>query len=317
MRKLLILLLFAALPALAQPWPAKPVRIIVPNGPGGVTDLIARFYCDQLARAVGQPCLIDNRAGGDGLIGAAAAGRSAPDGYNLFIVSQSFVAIDPHLHASMPVDPARDFVALAVLIDITPIAVAVNVGVPVNNIPELVALAKAQPGKLSYGVTVPIVGMVGQWLNRRAGIDLLEVSYKTTAQQITDTVSGVIPISLSTVGTFEPMVRAGKLRLIAVTSPVRVPGWESVASIMETYPDLDVGGGIVLLAPAGFPPAIAQRLNRESDAIVRSPEYVQRAREFGWANLNGARSLAGVADYIRTERERWGRIVKELGIQPK
>jgi tripartite-type tricarboxylate transporter receptor subunit TctC len=311
------LLLWCSLPAVAQQWPSKPIRIVVANAPGAVTDVVARLYAELLARSVGQPVVIDNRPGADGLIGATAAARSAPDGYTYYVASQSFIAIDPHIHAAPPVDPAKDFVPVAVLIDTTPMAIAVNSAVPASNVQELVALAKSQPGKLSYGVTVPILGMVGQWLSKRAGIDMVEVSYKATAQQVADNVSGVIPISISTLGTFEPMAKAGKLRVIAVTSPVRIPGWENVPSIMETYPDMDLGGGLVLLAPAGTPAAIIERVNRETVGIVGSSDYRDRIRPFAWANLKGARTTGGTAEYMKTERERWGKILRELGIKPK
>ena len=315
---LLVACVAAGFPAEGQlSWPSKPVHLVVANPPGAITDVVARLYADQLARAVGQPVIVENRPGADGLIGAEAAAHSASDGYSFFVASQSFVAIDPHTFKALPVDPARDFVPVAVLVDTTPIAIGVAASVPAKTLPELVALAKAQPGRLSYSVTVPILAVVGEWLGKRAGIDMVQVLYRSTAQQMQDAASGIVPIAITALNTFEPMVKAGKVRVIAVTSPSRVPGWDNVPSIMETYPDLNVGGGLVLLAPTGAPGQIIQRVNRETDAIVKGREFSQRLKEWGWANLGGARSPGDVAEYMRTERDRWGRIVRELGIQPK
>ena len=175
---------------------------MVANPPGAITDVVARLYADALARALGQPIVVDNRPGGDSLIGAEAAARSAPDGSTFFVTSQSFVAIDPHTFKALPVDPERDFAGVAV----------------------------------------------------------------------------VVPVAITALNTFEPTVRSGRVRVLAISSPNRVPGWESVPSIVETYPDLDVGGGLVVLAPAGIRTDIVQRLNRETDAVVKSPEFVQRLR---------------------------------------
>ena len=317
-KAVVLVFLCGALHAEAQaPWPARPIHLVVANPPGAITDVVARLFADSLSKTVRQPVLIDNRPGGDGLIGAEAAARSFPDGYTFFVASQSFVAIDPHTHKSLSVDPARDFTPVAVLIDTTPIAIGVAAGVPAKSVSELVALAKAQPGKLSYSITVPILGMVGEWLSRRAGVEMVQVLYKSTAQQMQDTASGIVPVAITALNTFEPMVKAGKVRVIAVTSPNRVPGWESVPSLMETYPDIDVGGGLVLLAPAGAPAEVVQRVNRETDGIVKSRAFVERMREWGWANAAGARTPQGVADYMGRERERWGRIVRELGIAPR
>jgi len=300
-----------------QPWPSKPVRMIIPNSTGAAPDLIARVLADQMTRALGQPWLVDNRPGGEELIAAEAVARAAPDGYTLLLVSQSFVAVNPNTLKSMPVDPARDFIAVAVVIDTTPIAIGVTAGLPARSLGELISLAKSQPGKLSYGVTVPILAMVGDWLGYRAGIQWTQITYKATAQQIADTVSGTVQVIISNLLTLSPLAKAGKLRIVAVTSPNRVEGFEDVPSVMETFPDVNVGGGLVLLAPLGTRADIVQRLNRETDTVVRSGEFAKRVAEFGWANRGGARTPQETAEYIRAQRERWSKVVKDLGLQPK
>ena len=311
-------LVMAVVPAFAQQaWPTKPIRLLIPNSTGAAPDLIARVLADQLTRAMGQAWVVENRPGGEELIAAEAVAHAAPDGYTLLLVSQSFVAVNPNTFKAMPVDPARDFMALAVVIDTTPIAIGVSTTLPARSLGEFIALAKTQPGKLSYGVTVPILSMVGQWLSFRAGIDMTEIMYKSSAQQLSDTVTGTVPVIISTILSLAPMAKAGKLRIIAVTSPNRVEGFPEIPSVMETFPDLNPGGGLVLLGPVGLRPEVVARINRETDQVVRSGEFTRRVAEFGWANLNGARTPAEVADYIRAQRERWAKVVKDLGIQPK
>lgn len=313
-----VALTLIATPAFAQqPWPTKSIRLVIANSPGAAPDLIARVLSEQLAKSTGQPWLVENRPGGDELIAADAVVHAAPDGYTLLLVSQSFVAVNPNTFKSMPVDPARDFMALAVVIDTTPIAIGVSTSLPAGNLAELIALAKKQPGKISYGVTVPILAMVGQWLSFRAGIEMTEIMYKSSAQQLSDAVTGTVPVIISTTLSIGPMAKAGKLRILGVTSPNRVEGFPDVPSVMETFPDLNPGGGLVILGPLGLRPEVVSRINRETDAAVKSSEFTRRVAEFGWANVNGARTPAETAEYIRVQRERWAKVVKDLRIQPK
>jgi tripartite-type tricarboxylate transporter receptor subunit TctC len=300
-----------------QPWPTRSVRLVIPNSSGAAPDLVARVMAEQMARNLGQPWLVDNRPGGEELIAAEAVASSPPDGYTLALVSQSFVAVNPNTLKSMPMDPARAFVAVAVVIDTTPIALGVSAALPARNLAELMALAKAQPGKLSYGVTVPILAMTGEWLGHRAGIEWTQIMYKSNAQQVGDTITGTVPVVFSTLVGLAPFAKAGKLRILAVTSPNRIEGFEDVPSVMETYPDVNVGGGLVLLAPAGTRADIVQRLNRETDTVVRSAGFAKRVAEFGWANRGGARTPQETVEYIRVQRERWAKVVKDMGYQPK
>lgn len=310
-------LLCAAGPTIAQqPWPVKPVRLISQVAAGTVTDIVARLYAEQMARTLGQPWIVENRPGGEGMISLEAAARSAPDGYTFMLASQTIV-INPLMLKSMSVDPARDLTPAATIVDTAAFALVANAALPARNLEGVVALAKAQPGKVSYGVTVPVSGMFGKWLSRRAAIELLEVPYKTTQQLLQDTMTGEISMSVTSLPGIAELVQAGKVRVLAVSSPVRLKGWEDVPTIAETFSDFSMNAWVVLLAPSGTPAEILQRANRASDPIVKNPEFQNRLAQWGWYNMQGARTVQGTEDFIRVEGKRWGDLIRRIGLQPQ
>ena len=303
--------------ALAQTaWPLKPMRLFISNSPGSAPDLVARVTTDQLARALGQSWIIENRPGGESVIGAEAAARSAPDGYNFYVASIVAVAIAPNLVKNIPYDPLKDFTPVAMIVDSGPSAIAVHPEVPVKTFPELVSLAKNQPGKLSYSITVAFLNISQEWLNKIAGINMTQINYKDTGQAVQDAVSGRVPVMVNSVGTALPHIRAGKMRFLAVTSLKRLPAFPDVPAVAEFYPGYESEGWLSLAAPAGTPTDVVNRVNREMERIVRDAQFTQAVQKFVWANNIGASTPQALTVFYRAERDKWGKIIRELGIQP-
>ena len=318
MKMLNILLLAAALPTLAaaQTWPVKPVRLVVANSAGSATDVAGRVFADQLAKLVSRPVAIENRPGGDGFIGAQTVISAPPDGYTLFFASQSTVAMDPHLHKSMPFDPVRDFTALSVICDDTgPTAIFAHPSMPFETLQGMVDYAKKNPGKLNYGSTVPLFTLLADWVQNRAGITLNEIRYKTTPQANQDSLGGQLQVYITAYGPMEPNVKAGKLRVLAVS--VRQADITQIPTVAETFPGFDMRGGIFLLGPANMPADIAQRISSASASVVRDPQFNQALKTLRWQNTGGGRSPAETTEFIRAQRERWGQLIRQAGVEPK
>ncbi len=300
-----------------QPWPAKPVRLIISNPPGDAPDLVARALTEQLSKAFGRQWFVENRPGGESIIGAEAAAHSAPDGYTFYFASQITMAINPNAFKTLPYDPDRDFTPVAMVIDSGPFVVAVNPEVAAKNLPELIQLARQRPGALSYSATVPLLAMFGQWLNKHSGIDMVEVQYKTPGQAVQDVVTGRVQVIIIALAAIDPFVKSGKLRVLAVTSGSRLKNAPDVPTVGETFPGFEMGGWLALVAPKGLPSEIAQRVNREVDTVVHSPEFEKRVQVFGWSNGSGARNAQAIGEFIRVERARWRDLIQEIGLQPK
>ncbi len=302
--------------AAAQAWPAKPVRFLIPNGPGGAPDLIARMWADRMSRGFGQSFVVENNPAGAGLLAPQAAAKSPPDGYTFLFGSIVSLVTNVHAYKSLPYDPARDFTAVGMLVDISPVVVAVHPDVPAKTLQELIALAKAQPGKLSFAADLGFPGIVGRWMNKVAGTDMVHVPYKLAATSLQDTVSGRVPVIIMSLAPVQPFARSGKLRLIALTSQKRFPGMEDVAAAGELLPGFSAEGWFCVVAPAGTPADIVQRLNRETEEFTKQPDVVAKLRSLA-LDTSGAGTPQSTAEFIRRERERWGRIMKEIGIQPQ
>ncbi|MSQ51734.1 MAG: tripartite tricarboxylate transporter substrate binding protein [Betaproteobacteria bacterium] len=308
--------LACASPALGQlDWPAKPIRIVLANSPGAATDLAGRVFADNLSRITNRAVAVENRPGADGYIAAEAVAKAAPDGYTLFFASQSVFALDPNIKKSMPVDPVRDFTPLAVTIDDTgATGIFVHPSLPFKTLPEMFSYAKANPGKLSFATTVPLFGMMGAWIGKRAGIQMVEVPYKTSAQANADALSGQVQIILTAFGPFEQYVKAGRIRTLAVTKAVE--GYPEIPPLVKFFPDFEQPSFVILAGPAGMSAELAQRVNRLTASIVENPKFNQDLATVRWRNLEGARSLQGTVDFIRDKRARWAAFIKEIGIEP-
>ncbi len=308
----LIALLAACGLAQAQTYPSKPVRLIVPNAPGTAPDVAARMLSERFSRILGQQFLPENITAGSGLIAAQQAAKATPDGHTLFLGSSSSLVSNPYVFKSVGYDTLKDFTPIAHLAE-TAFVLAVHPDVPVKSIAEWIALAKSQPGKLSFAADAGIAGIVGAWFNKTAGIDTVHVPYKALAPSIQDTVTGRTQMILVSAIAIDAMVKAGKLRPIGLTATQRYPGMAQLPTVAETLPGFAVGGWFILAAPAGLPTPIAQRLNAEVDQFLRDPQVMERYRAFGFEN-HGAGTLQSVREFLRTELERWGRIAREAGV---
>lgn len=299
-----------------QNWPSRPVRVVVSNSPGGAPDLAARIFNESLSRVLGRPVVLENRPGADSYLGAEAVARSEPDGHTLFLGTQSVFALHPHIKKKMPLDPVKDFTPMAVIWDDTGAqGVFTAPSSPFRTWQELVAFGKANPGKLDYATSVPLFRMLGIWISKRAGFEWQEIPYKIGTQAQQDAATGRVAAIITAFGPLEPLVRADKLRVLAVTNPVQ--GWPKLPQIADFYPGFTQPSFVVLAGPAGIPAALAQRINRAAASVVEDPKFNKDLSTVRWFNWEGARSVEGTAQFIRVQREAWGRFVKEAGIEPE
>jgi tripartite-type tricarboxylate transporter receptor subunit TctC len=316
-RLLLIGLLLLAATAHAQDWPARPVKFIVSQPPGTSPDIVARFLADRLSRYLGQPVVVENRPGGQNVIGAQAAAKSPADGYTYFFATTAAIVTNPLTFKALPYDPPRDFAPVAMIAK-SPMVVAVNPSVPAKTLAELVALDKSQPGKLAAANegAKTFSGMMSQMLNKSAGMGLLQVPYSGVSPAIQDTIAGRTQVVLVSSAALLPFLRRGDLRPLAVSAGKRVRGLDDVPTLAESYPGLEYVGWFALLAPAGSPAAVLQRANRDMDKVLADPEIAKRLNDLGLVN-EGAGTPEALSEFLSAERERWARLVNEIGLQPE
>ena len=315
MKCALLLLLASAATVQAQHYPAQPVRLIAPAPPGSPVDIRARWVAERLAPALGQPVVVDNRPGAGGNLGAEAAARSVPDGHTLLVVHQGILTINPHLYARTGFDALKDFAPITRLVD-TALLLAVPSASRVHSMDELVHAAKAQPGSLTFGSagigTPPHIA--AELFKRTAGIDVVHVPYKGASPAITDLIGGRLSFCFDSPSVLVPHAKAGKLRLLAVSSRARLAAFPDLPTVAELgLPAYEYGAWIGVLAPAGTAPAIVSRLNKELVRALRSPEG--RA----WFEAQGGNVVgdtpAEFSDYIQREYDRWGALIRASGIR--
>ncbi|MCC6474017.1 MAG: tripartite tricarboxylate transporter substrate binding protein [Burkholderiales bacterium] len=300
----------------AQAWPARPVRLVVGNAPGAAVDTGARIIANSLGARLGQAVVVDNRPGADGYIAAEAVVRAAPDGYTLYLASQSVVAIDPHLKKTMPFDVERDFTPIATLVDDTfAHGLFAHPSAPFSTMQEMLAYARAHPRKLSIAISVPHFAMLASWLDRRAGIETLQVPYKSASQAVQDTLAGRVSLFLTNFGVFEQYVKAGKVRVLAVTRPIAE--WPQIPSYASLFPGFTFTTFFALAGPGGMARDLVNRINREVAAVVEAPKFNQDLAKIRWRNVEGARTPEGTAEYIRQARADWGAFIRQIGLQPQ
>lgn len=322
MRTLIGSLLVAALfsvcgQASAQAWPTKPVRFILSQPAGSSPDIVARLLGDRLSRAWGHPVIVDNRPGGQNVIGAQAAARAPADGYNFYYGTTAALVINSYTLKTMPYDPVKDFVPVGI-IGMSAFVIAANPGFPAKTLPELIALAKAEPGKISMATEglKTFGGMVGEMLQVTAGAKFLHVPYSGVGPGIQDTVAGRTQITVQSGAAVMRFLTSGQLRPIAVSGRGRVPELPDVPTISATYPGFEYEGWHALVAPTGTPPEIVQRVNRDMDKVLRDPEIVKRLADLG-SITEGAGTPEALGQYLGAERARWTKLVRDVGIQPE
>jgi tripartite-type tricarboxylate transporter receptor subunit TctC len=304
--------------ASAQTWPSRPIRLIVPTGPGAATDIMARLLADAVSRSLGQSLVVENMPGASGILAHQTVARAAPDGYTILFTNTSGMAINLISFKQLPYDPTRDFTAVAMVCSQGPQMLSVNAELPIRTLPELMAYARANRGKLSmaYDTTAGAAAYAAKLFNKRADLDLVEVSYRSAAQMIQDVASGVNQVMMSSVAAAQSMVDAGKVRRVAITSTTRFRGLPDLPAINETLPGVVVDGFFAVVAPAGTPPDIVARLNREIGEYLKGSEIQQRLISFGLAT-EGAGTPDSTAQFIREEQGHWRAVAKELNVQPQ
>ena len=317
LRALLVLVLcLAVLPATAQSWPNRPVKFIISQPPGAGPDIMARFLGERLSRGWGLSVVVENRPGGANIPGSVAAAKSPPDGYNYFMATGG-ILLNAHTFKTLPYDPDKDFVPVA-FFGKAPFVLAVNPTLPVNNLPELLAYLKANPGKVSFASegTRSLGGMMGEYFKVLAGAQFEHVPYNGAAAGIQDTIVGRTQMTLQSATSVSPFVKAGKLRAIAVTSSRPVPGMDNIPMLKATYPNFEYVGWYMLYAPTGTAADIVQRVNRDVDRVLRDPEVAQKLFELGPV-VEDVGTPESLRQFHKEEHERWARLVKATGIQPE
>jgi tripartite-type tricarboxylate transporter receptor subunit TctC len=304
MRRLLLAALLLA-PALVfgQAWPTKPVRLIAPYPPGGQTDLVSRWLADKLAAQLGQPVIVENKSGAQGIVGIEAAKNSAPDGYTFVYANVSNISINPHVHEKLPYDGLRDLAPVTQL-GLTVLAMVVPPTLNVKSLKEFIEYAKANRGKVSFasfgaGSTSHIYG---EMLKASAGIDMTHVPYKGAGPAVQDTMAGHTQMAIQDLGSVGPFVSSGKLVALAVTGP----------NFAELGYPLDIAGWNGIMAPAGTPRPIIERMSAEINRAIQSPEGREQMLKFGL--LATGTTPEEFADVIRRDTPRWGEVIRKAGI---
>jgi tripartite-type tricarboxylate transporter receptor subunit TctC len=305
-----------SLASLAQPYPTRPVRILVASSPGSAADIVSRIVTQRLPEALGQQVVIDNRAGAGGNIGAEIAARSAPDGYTLFMASPAH-AINASLQAKQTYDLVRDFAPVS-LLTTGAYVVVVNPRVPVKSIKELIAYAKAQPGKLNYASagTGNATHLAGELFRILTGVNIVHVPYKGSGPAITELLGGQVELMFGNLTAVLPDVQSGKLRALAVTGPKRSAATPSLPTVAEAgVPGYEVTSWFGVLVPARTPGDIVKKLNSDFVRVVRTNEVKDRLA------TQGAEPVGSTPDefaaHIRAELARWGKVIKAAGIKPE
>lgn len=313
-----LIALFAGLVALAaqaQPYPSKPIRLVVPFAPGGSSSIVARAVAAEMSKELGQQIIIDNKPGGGGNVAMLEVARAEPDGYTLIIGHIGTLAVNPYMFARLPFDTDKDFVPVSLLAKIPNIFV-VNANVPVKDLKEFIALARAKPGQLNYGSAGN--GSAGhlafEYLKLVANIDVTHIPYKGTGPQLTDLLGGRTEASSAGTPPLLPHVKAGKLRAIAVGTPQRLPVLPDVATVAEQgFPGFETTQWYGLMAPAKTPEPIVKRLSDEAAKAAKTPAVADR---FAADDAIAVGSTAAeFAEFIRREQARWSEVVKKAGIK--
>jgi tripartite-type tricarboxylate transporter receptor subunit TctC len=303
--------LFAA-PAAAQDYPSKPIHIIVPLAAGGGTDLLARVIATKLRDKFGQPVTVENRSGAAGNIGADTVFKALPDGHTLLFTQPAPLVVNKALYGKLTYEPEQ-FVPIA-LVSLQDIMLAVNPNVPANNLQELIAYAKANPGKLNFGSSGAgsAPHLAAELFSSMAGVKMVHVPYKGSAESMTATLGGQVDLTFFAFSSALRNANAGKLRAIAVGGTKRNPQLPNVPSVSEVIPGYSATSWTALVAPPGTPAPVAQRLAQAMSEIVKMPDVQRRLIEAGDESFDA--TPAQMAAFLREESQRWGNLIKTVGI---
>jgi tripartite-type tricarboxylate transporter receptor subunit TctC len=313
----LVAALQAAAPAKAENYPTRPITIIVSLAAGTGMDTLVRLYGEKLSQALGQPVVIDNRPGGAGVVAGEAIAKGPPDGYTLAVATSAVMAIRPTLFKTRPFEPLADFVPISHYVK-SPFVFVVTPSLPVDSVPEFIKYAKARPGQLSYSSS-GIGGaphLTAELLKQKFGFDMAHVPYRNSPQSIADVAAGHVAASVAEAGASLPLIKDGKLRALAVTSATRFPTLPEVPPLAEAVgmPDLEAVSWHVIFARHDTPREIVDRLHGEMARIMAAPEMQQKIMAIGLIPHQSP-SVEGIQAYIKAETEKWGGLVRQLGLE--
>jgi tripartite-type tricarboxylate transporter receptor subunit TctC len=301
--------------AFAQSYPAKPITMLAGFAAGGSVDTVARIVAKRLADGLGQNVVVDNKAGAGGVVATQQLARSAPDGYTILLAAMGSLAVSPHLVPNIGYDPLRDLAPITMAVAF-PNVIVVHPSLPARTLADFVQLAKASPGKITYG-TSGIGGtghLAGEMFALTAGIDIVHVAYKGGAPAMQDLLGGQIPAVVGTPITSLPHIKSGKIRALATTGATRARIMPDVPTVAESgYPGFEAINWYAYVAPARTPPEIIARLNREIGAVLNAPEVREQLDQHGVEARPG--SSAELAKYMASELSAWGKVVKAAKIQ--
>ena len=302
--------------AFAQTWPERPVKLILAHPAGSGVDNVARVVADRVSRGWGQQVVIENKPGGQNLIGAQYAARSPADGYNFYFATSAALVTNVFLFKALPYDPQKDFVPVG-LIGRSPFAVLVEDKSPLRSIADLLARTRAQPGRVSIAIEGPKTfgGMIARVFNAQAKVETNLVSYASVAVAIQDTLGGHTDVLVADVASTAQLVRQGRLRMLAVTTGKRLVDFDTVPALAEALPGFEMSGWMAVVAPTGTPREAVQRFARDLDAALLDKDTAERIRGLGPVpEAGGAEYLAA---FLLAERVRWEQLTKEIGLLPE
>ena len=298
-----------------EAWPGRPVRLIVPFAPGGPSDIVARLLSPRMSATLGQPVVVDNRAGGGGITGLEIVARAAPDGYVFGLGSAGGLAIAPRLGRGAPYDPLRDFSAITLGVSV-PEPVVVPAALPYRSLAELIAAARAEPGRLNFGSTGPgsMPHLAAEQLRAAAGIELTHISYRSGGLLATAILQGEVQLGFADLPVLLPHIRAGTLRPLAVGAAQRLPWIPEVPTMAELgLPGVDASNWHGFVAPARVPEPVLAALHRAVAGALHDPEIARVLHEQG--AVPGGNSRAEFADFLRAENAKWGEVIRRGNIQ--
>ena len=315
LHKLIVVLALAAPAsgAQAQTYPNKPIRLVCPFPPGGAVDIASRSVAQALSQQLGQPVTVDNRPGAGGNIGAEIVAKAAPDGYTLLMATSNILAINPALYSKVPFDSLKDFAPISIVVSLNNVLV-LNPSVPYKSVAEVIAAAKAQPGKLTYASSGngTSIHLSGELFKSMAGVDMLHIPYKGSAPAVTDLLAGQVNMMFDNIPSSLPHIKAGKLRALAVTGSKRASSLPDLPTIAEAaIPGYESYVWFGVVAPAGTPPEIIKRLNTELAKAAVTPDFRDRLTGQGYDVLSTTPEQ--MTESIRSEMIKWGKIVKASG----
>lgn len=295
----------------AKEYPTRPVTLIVPNAPGGAIDILGRLLSDQLTKRWGQPVVVMYKPGANTVVGTDFVARAEPDGYTLGMVVTSHV-INPSLRAALPFDTTKDFAGVS-LIATAQIVISATPSLPADNMAELIALAKKEPGKLSYASpgSGSSMHLAGELLKVTSSIDMLHVPYKGSGPAYPEVMSGRVPLLIDPLFSSMPHIKAGKLKPLAVTGAQRDPSAPDIPTVGETLPGFNVQSMFGLVAPAGTPREIVEKVSTDISTVLKSPDFKKRLADIGMVPVGN--TPAEFDAYIKTEIAKWAKLVKTTG----